>query len=322
MAPGCAAIEADPAYRSLRIINVVDPGWVQQLVLNTGATNAATQACANVFTAGSYAKGVGYALTNLRRGAPNIYTYLDAGSHSELGWEDTMPRAVQLQTDAVRGTTDGFASADGFVTNIAGYDPLTEPCFAIDTVVGGQSVRMTRWVDWNSYVDELPYALAVRTTLIKNGFSSQIGIIVDTSRNSWGGPKRPTRRSASTDVSTFVDESRVDRRPTAQDWCNQVGAGLGERPVAAPKTGIDAYAWIKRPGESDGASPKAADTGGRLVIPSGCGANDHLPLEAEAGAQGSGLPGVRRSRMLAAHPTCYRALVRCVRHHLFRCLRG
>ena len=34
----------------------------------------------------------------------------------------------------------------------------------------------------------------------------------------------------------------------------RAGAGIGERPRAAPAAGIDAYVWIKPPGESDGSS--------------------------------------------------------------------
>ncbi|MFE9751422.1 glycoside hydrolase family 6 protein, partial [Saccharothrix saharensis] len=44
------------------------------------------------------------------------------------------------------------------------------------------------------------------------------------------------------------------RRFQKGNWCNQSGAGLGERPKAAPKPNIDAYVWIKPPGESDGSS--------------------------------------------------------------------
>jgi cellulose 1,4-beta-cellobiosidase len=36
------------------------------------------------------------------------------------------------------------------------------------------------------------------------------------------------------------------------------GAGLGERPAASPKPGLDAYVWIKPPGESDGVSDPSA----------------------------------------------------------------
>ena len=45
---------------------------------------------------------------------------------------------------------------------------------------------------------------------------------------------------------------KLDRRPHRGGWCNQAGAGIGERPTAAPVSGIDAYVWVKPPGESDG----------------------------------------------------------------------
>ena len=82
------------------------------------------------------------------------------------------------------------------------------------------------------------------------------------SRNGWGGSARPKAASTSTNVDTFVDESRIDRRIHAGNWCNQSGAGLGERPRASPADGIDAYVWIKPPGESDGSSMAIANTDG------------------------------------------------------------
>ena len=90
-------------------------------------------------------------------------------------------------------------------------------------------------------------------------------MLIDTSRNGWGGTKRPAAASSSTDLNTWVNESRIDRRTHAGNWCNQTGAGLGERPKAAPAAGIDAYVWIKPPGESDGSSkliPNGADNPG------------------------------------------------------------
>ena len=49
-----------------------------------------------------------------------------------------------------------------------------------------------------------------------------------------------------------IDTSRNGRGSTG-DWCNPPGRALGARPTA--RTGdssVDAYLWIKRPGESDG----------------------------------------------------------------------
>ncbi|SCF71261.1 endoglucanase, partial [Streptomyces sp. MnatMP-M27] len=48
-----------------------------------------------------------------------------------------------------------------------------------------------------------------------------------------------------------------------QAWCNPKGRALGETPtVATGDKAIDAYLWIKRPGESDGTC-KGGPTAGR-----------------------------------------------------------
>src|SRR6185312_13964696 len=65
----------------------------------------------------------------------------------------------------------------------------------------------------------------------------------------------------------FVAESRVDRRPHRGAWCNQNGAGIGERPVATPagypSSHLDAFVWVKPPGESDGASQQVQNDEGK-----------------------------------------------------------
>lgn len=61
--------------------------------------------------------------------------------------------------------------------------------------------------------------------------------MVDTSRNGWGGPGRPTGPGSRTTAEEYVETSRTDRRGWDGNWCNQTGAGLGARPVAAPAAG-------------------------------------------------------------------------------------
>lgn len=55
-------------------------------------------------------------------------------------------------------------------------------------------------------------------------------------------------------MDAYVDGGRTGRRIHLGNRCNQVGAGLGERPEAAPESGVDAYVWARPPGESDGSS--------------------------------------------------------------------
>jgi len=69
--------------------------------------------------------------------------------------------------------------------------------------------------------------------------------VVDTSRNGQG-PWTP-----------------VASYPDPQDWCNPPDRGLGLKPTAdTGNTLIDAYLWIKIPGESDGECYRG--TGGPL----------------------------------------------------------
>ncbi|XVQ84169.1 glycoside hydrolase family 6 protein [Microbispora siamensis] len=243
-----AQIMSDPKYSQLRIVAVVEIDSLPNLITNTNLA-----ACAEAKSSGAYVQGVQYALNKLHA-IPNVYNYVDAGHHGWLGWDTNFGPSADLFASTVRGTTAGFASVDGFITNTANYSALQEPYFNINTTVNGQTVRQSKWVDWNFYVDELSFAQAFRTKLISLGFPNTLGMIIDTSRNGWGGAARPTKASTSTDVNTFVNESRVDRRIHAGNWCNQSGAGLGERPRANPAPGIDAYVWIKPPGESDGSS--------------------------------------------------------------------
>ena len=101
-------------------------------------------------------------------------------------------------------------------------------------------------------MDEQSFAQALRDKLVASGFDSGLGMLIDTSRNGWGGSARPTGPGAQTTVDGYADSSRVDRRIHAGNWCNQSRAGIGERPTADPAAGIDAYVWVKPPGESDG----------------------------------------------------------------------
>ncbi|WP_327002539.1 glycoside hydrolase family 6 protein [Dactylosporangium sp. NBC_01737] len=247
-----AAIQADPKYRNLRIINIIEVDSLPNMVTNTSGASA-TAMCQTMQQNGNYQKGVSYALSKFHSIA-NVYNYIDAAHHGWIGHSSNFGRAADLFATVAKSATGGLATVDGFITDTANYSALTEPYVKIDTTVNGTSVRQSKWVDWNDYVDELTFAQAFRNKLISNGFSPSIGMLIDTSRNGWGGPNRPTGPSTSTDINTFVNQSRVDRRIQAGNWCNQSGAGLGERPKAAPAQGIDAYVWIKPPGESDGAS--------------------------------------------------------------------
>jgi len=66
----------------------------------------------------------------------------------------------------------------------------------------------------------------------------------------------------------------------SKTWCNYIGTGLGERPKANPDSSmplIDAYMWLKTPGEADGSSV------GDRADPV-CAREDSLPGAPDAGS--------------------------------------
>jgi len=248
-----AAILADSKYAGLRIVTTVEIDSLPNLVTNVSPRATATANCDTMKANGNYVKGVGYALNKLGD-VPNVYNYVDAGHHGWLGWDDNFAPSAALFKEAATAEGATVADVHGFIVNTANYSALKENYFTINDSVNGASVRTSKWIDWNRYVDEQSYAQAMRTQLVSIGFPSGIGMLIDTSRNGWGGTARPTGPGATTNVDTYVNGGRYDRRIHLGNWCNQSGAGLGERPQASPATGIDAYVWMKPPGESDGSS--------------------------------------------------------------------
>lgn len=248
-----AAILADAKYAGLRIVTAVEIDSLPNLITNTGSKPTATPQCNVMKANGNYIKGVGYALNKLAD-VPNVYNYVDVSHHGWLGWDDNFVPAAELFKQAATAEGATVADVHGFITNTANFSALKETNFTVGDTVAGKSVRESKWVDWNRYVDELSYAQAFRNQAVTVGFPAGIGMLIDTSRNGWGGTARPTAPGPQTTVETYVEGGRIDRRIHVGNWCNQSGAGLGERPKAAPATGIDAYVWMKPPGESDGAS--------------------------------------------------------------------
>ncbi|MFI5562277.1 glycoside hydrolase family 6 protein [Amycolatopsis japonica] len=257
-----ATILADPKYAALRVVTVIEIDSLPNLVTNVSPRPTATPACDVMKANGNYVAGVGYALAKF--GAiPNVYNYIDAGHHGWLGWDDNLGPSAALFAQAAKSSGSTLANVHGFIANTANYGALKEPYFTVNDSVGGTSVRTSKWIDWNRYVDELSYAQAFRQEAIRAGFPADVGMLIDTSRNGWGGTARPSGPGPSTTVDAYVNGGRTDRRIHLGNWCNQAGAGLGERPAAAPAAGIDAYVWIKPPGESDGASKEIPNTEGK-----------------------------------------------------------
>ncbi|MDK1475843.1 glycoside hydrolase family 6 protein [Streptomyces sp. 549] len=258
-----AAIFADPKYASLRIVTTIEIDSLPNLITNVAPRPTATPQCDVMKANGNYVKGVGYALGKLGD-VGNVYNYIDAGHHGWIGWEDNFAPSAQLMFQAANAEGATVADVHGFIANTANYSALKEENFRITDVVAGRPVReASKWIDWNNYADELSFAQAFRRQAVTAGFKSDIGMLIDTSRNGWGGAARPAGPGPTTSADAYVDGGRFDRRIHLGNWCNQSGAGLGERPKASPEPGIDAYVWMKPPGESDGSSSEIPNDEGK-----------------------------------------------------------
>ncbi len=208
---------------------------------------------------------------------PNVYTYLDIGHAGWLGWDSeqemtsNMKRGVKYfkqLIDGADGKLDGkgLDMVRGFASNTSGYTPVDEPMLA-----GGLANRDALmkngglpFYQWNPAVDELTYATMLRDYFTSSGTaigtarfdSNKLGFIIDTARNGWGAPGRPTPEN-STKGTIVTDANRVDKRVHRGHWCNVNHAGIGESPKASPSalhSYVDAFFWMKPPGESDGIS--------------------------------------------------------------------
>ncbi len=193
---------------------------------------------------------------------PNVRVYLD-GTHSAwLGSGDAAHRLSQA----------GVERADGFFVNVSNYR-LTEhlekygtwiaKCLWFATDPGSWGYGHFDWCasqyfpadpnDFSTwtltdqwYVDNVES----QTWVPYPGDAGLTRFVIDTSRNGQGHW---------TPTASY---------PDPQDWCNPPDRGLGMRPTA--DTGhalIDAYLWVKIPGESDGECTRGLGPAGTTVDP-------------------------------------------------------
>ena len=250
------AVLARPEYANLRVAAVVEPDSLVTQITHASHLGQTTIRCIEAHQAQVYRDGIRYAVAQLSS-LTNTFLYLDVASSGWLGWTDNFNAILNL-VDAVLLPAQGGPGYDkihGFATNVAAYVP-TEEVFLPDPfrAVQGQPLWMSRFFDFNPRFDERDYAVDLQAAFVTRGCTG-CGMLIDTSRNGWGGPERPMLTSTATDFNQYVNESRLDRRPSRFVNCNQVGAGLGARPTGVTGiAGVDAFVWAKPPGESDGVS--------------------------------------------------------------------
>jgi len=205
------------AFPDLTIVTVVEPDSLPNLATNLGVAK-----CTQAQTA--YINGVAYAVQQLST-LSNVHIYVDAAHGGWLGWQQNLNSAVTI-FQQVLTLAGGASKIRGFSTNVANYQPLgsttstDDPCNLAS--------------QYNFAINEVKYVSLLNATLVAAGLSG-MHYIIDTGRNG-------------------VPNSRTD----CSNWCNIKNAGLGVPPTtntaSSGLTNIDAYFWVKPPGESDGTS--------------------------------------------------------------------
>jgi endoglucanase len=160
---------------------------------------------------------------------PRTAVYVDAG-HSN--WQplddyDAGYGEPRLQLGmASRLLRGGIARADGFFLNVSNYRSTAE---LVD-----YGTRLSRCLRHRQTTGAASCAGADLAAIRKDP-RVLTHFVLDTSRNGLGHWTPPPGF------------------PDPQDWCNPPGRGLGARPtVYTGNDLVDAFLWVKRPGESDG----------------------------------------------------------------------
>lgn len=185
-----------------------------------------------------YLHSVAYAISKLS--LPNVAIYLDVAHAGWLGWEANQRRMVDLVVQVLE-MAGGLDRIRGFASNVANYNALS----------GDWGKRLE---SSNPASNELDYVQSFLRTMEARGVTGK-AFLVDTSRN-----------------------GQAEIRARWGNWCNVKGAGIGERPTVAPVPGVDAYFWVKPPGDSDGTADRSA-----ARFDENCASEDATPGAPEAG---------------------------------------
>ena len=204
------------------------------------------------------------AIATLTAGAPGASVYLD-GTHSNwLGVSEAAFRIHKAGFDP----TSGAPLVKGFFLDVSNFQPTDQlvqfgswvsQCLAAGTVgaswaIGHFDYCPSQYDPATNYTT-VNYTPAFEATVtaglanMLNGAAATMPFVIDTGRNG-RGPLDTTPLAAA----PYDQPAGVISGLNAGAWCNPPGSGAGLRPTAS--TGlplVDAYLWIKTPGESDGA---------------------------------------------------------------------
>jgi len=205
-----------------------------------------------------------YAGASLKTTATGTTVYLD-GTHA--GWLGVGEAAYRINK-ASHDPVTGAALNNGFFINASNFQTTEQSvqfgtwvsmctAFATDPEEGGWRLGNFGWCasqynPANGYaLDYSPEYAATVTAQIQGlmGTSTAtLPFVIDTSRNGHGAFNAAPYAAA-----PYGQPAAVIAGLNGGGWCNPVGAGLGLRPTSTTNVPlVDAYLWVKTPGQSDG----------------------------------------------------------------------
>ncbi len=116
-----ASVLSRPEYAGLRIIAVIEPDSLPNLITNASAFPKCQAALSPT---DGYVANTTYTLNKLYP-IRNVYSYIDIAHAGWLGWPNNSP-GCHHDRNMIKGTTAGVNSIDGFIDNTANTQVETE----------------------------------------------------------------------------------------------------------------------------------------------------------------------------------------------------
>ena len=173
---------------------------------------------------------------------PGVSVYLD-GTHS--AWQAVGGMTQRLLQAGVRNAQGFFLDVSNYqpTANLVNYGTWISDCIAIVTDPSNGSYN-------NPSACASQFASDPSAWYAQNmgGAVATTHFVIDTSRNGTGPNNMQSYANP-----PYNQQSSVISTLSSGSWCNPPGAGLGLRPTTATEVPLlDAYLWVKTPGQSDG----------------------------------------------------------------------
>jgi len=207
------------------IVAIIEPDSLPNLATNQGDPH-----CGNSATNTAYTVGINYAVTQIGLNSPQVTMYVDAAHGGWLGWPNNLQDFVQIVSQL-----NIFKYIRGFSNNVANYQSIGIQCPNTNWCLNNQHPSDPCCYDpcrlltqYNPANNEMNYVAEVASAFQSVGFTPYF--VTDTGR-----------------------DAVASERSDCANWCNIRGAGVGFTPRTTTGTNfIDAFYWLKTPGESDG----------------------------------------------------------------------